>query len=466
MKKTFVALCLVAFFAAAPAMAQVDLSRYVALGDSATAGFVSGSLMDFYQERSFPAVLAEQAGVSGFELPTVSEPGITPILELVHLVPSPVIVPVAPLEGSGLPTNALLPGSYNNLAVPGSTLFDMLFTTGDIYNLLAGNFDNVMHDLILRNGINTALEQSIGLQPTFMTVWIGNNDILAAALTATPIEGVTMTPVESFAMLYNNAVGALMTNTTADIVLINVPDVTTFPFTTSVQPWVDIPGVGIVPLMGTKGPLSPDSLVTLPGGSLIAMGYGLPGGPPLPEDLNFITQEPGYVLRPDEVAIIKERTDAFNQIIDDVAATYGLPVLDMNSAFAAIVAGDGPNFGGVELTADFLIGGIFSYDGIHPQHIGQALVAGLLIDLINAQYGADIPQVNMAEVLFEGDWQTPGISPAAAKKAVMSTEAHEQLLKILVPEIKRTPTVRRPDVRRPKRPGTDLRRIPKPDVMP
>ena len=342
----------------------------------------------------------------------------------------------------------------------------MLFTTGDIYNLLAGNFDNVMHDLILRNGINTALEQSIGLQPTFMTVWIGNNDILAAALTATPIEGVTMTPVESFAMLYNNAVGALMTNTTADIVLINVPDVTTFPFTTSVQPWVDIPGVGIVPLMGTKGPLSPDSLVTLPGGSLIAMGYGLPGGPPLPEDLNFITQEPGYVLRPDEVAIIKERTDAFNQIIDDVAATYGLPVLDMNSAFAAIVAGDGPNFGGVELTADFLIGGIFSYDGIHPQHIGQALVAGLLIDLINAQYGADIPQVNMAEVLFEGDWQTPGISPAAAKKAVMSTEAHEQLLKILVPEIKRTPTVRRPDVRRPKRPGTDLRRIPKPDVMP
>ena len=460
MKKTILTTYLVALLAAAPALAQIDLSNYVALGDSATAGFVSGSLMDFYQERSFPALLAEQAGVSVFELPTVSEPGIPPILELVHLVPSPVILPVAPLEGSGLPTNALLPGSYNNLAVPGSTLFDMVFTTGDIYNLLAGNFDNVMHDLILRNGINTALEQSIGLQPTFMTVWIGNNDILAAALTATPIEGVTMTPIESFAMLYNDAIGALMTNTTADIVLINVPDVTTFPFATSVQPWVDIPGIGIVPLMGTKGPLSPDSLVTLPGGSLIAMGYGLPGGPPLPEDLDFITGEPGYVLRPDEVAIIEERTDAYNQIIDDVAATYGLPVLDMNSEFAAIVAGDGPVLGGVELTADFLIGGIFSYDGIHPQHIGQALVAGLLIDLINEQYGADLPQMNMVEVLFEGDWQTPGISQAAAKKAVMSTEAHEQLLKILVPELKRVPVTRRPGLRRPERPGSDLRRMP------
>jgi lysophospholipase L1-like esterase len=460
MKKTLVALSLVAFFTAAPATAQVDLSRYVALGDSGSAGFVSGSLMNFYQQRAFPALLAEQAGVSGFELPTVSEPGIPPILELVHLVPSPVIAPVAPFEESGLPTNALFPGIYNNLAVPGATLYDMLFTTGDIYNLIAGNFDDPMHDLILRNGINTALEQGIGLQPTFVTVWIGLNDILPTALTGTPIEGVTMTPVESFEMLYNNAIGALMTNTSADIVLINLPDITTMPFSTSVAPFVEIPGMGIVPLMGTNGPLSPDSLVTLPGGSLIAMGYGLPGGPPLPEDLNFITQEPGYVLRPGEVETIDDRVAAFNQIIDDVADAYGLPVLDMNTAFAEIVAGDGPIFGGVELTADFLLGGIFSYDGIHPQRIGQALIAGQLIDLINAEYGADIPQLNMAEILFEGDWQTPGISPAAAKRAVMSTDAHKELLKILVPKLKRSLTTRRPEVRR-RNPGTgDVRRAP------
>jgi hypothetical protein len=251
-----------------------------------------------------------------------------------------------------------------------------------------------------------------------------------------------------------------MTNTSADIVLINLPDITTMPFSTSVAPFVEIPGVGIVPLMGTNGPLSPDSLVTLPGGSLIAMGYGLPGGPPLPEDLNFITQEPGYVLRPDEVEIINDRVAAFNQIIDDVANAYGLPVLDMNSAFAEIVAGDGPIFGGVELTADFLLGGIFSYDGIHPQRIGQALIAGQLIDLINAEYGADIPQLNMADILFEGDWQTPGISSAAAKKAVMSTDAHQELLKILVPQLKRSPATRRPEVRRPDLSTGGQRRAP------
>ncbi len=59
--------------------------------------------------------------------------------------------------------------------------------------------------------------------------------------------------------------------------------------------------------MGTKGPLTADSLVTLLAGGLIAQGYGLPGGPPLPEDLNFLTGEPGYVLRPEEIEIIDDR---------------------------------------------------------------------------------------------------------------------------------------------------------------
>ncbi len=80
------------------------------------------------------------------------------------------------------------------------------------------------------------------------------------------------------------------------------------------------------------------------------------------------------------------------------------------------------------MTADFLLGGIFSYDGVHPQRIGYAVVADNLIQFINAEYGNTIPRVNMAEVLFEGDWQTPGVSPAKARETVMSREAFLQLL--------------------------------------
>jgi lysophospholipase L1-like esterase len=462
MKKTILMTCLVALLVAAPAIAQVDLSNYVALGDSLTAGFASGALMDFYQDRSYPAVLAAQAGAAGFEQPLVSEPGFPPILELVHLVPAPVIIPVGLIPG--LPVNAVLPRPYNNLGVPGANLFDMVFTTGDITNLQAGNTDNVMHDLILRDGIHTALEQAIGLQPSFITVGIGNNDELGAVLAATPIDGVTMTPVDQFALLYNNAIGALVTNTTADIVLMNLPYSTLIPFATTVPPFVDIPGLGLTPLMGTKGPLTPDSRVTLLAGGLIAQGYGLPGGPPLPEDLDFLTGEPGYVLRPEEIEIIDDRVDAFNAIIADVADTYGLAVFDTNAFFNQIAAGEAPSYGGVEINAGFLLGGFFSYDGVHPQRIGYAMVADALAQFINAEFGNTIPRVNMAEVLFEGDWQTPGIEPAAAKDVVLSREAFEEVYKLFAPKLDRVPRIRRPSPGRSDLPNIDVRR--KPELRP
>ena len=69
MKKTIFAASLVALLAAAPTVAQVDFTNYVALGDSVTAGFTSGSMMDWYQDRSYPAVLAQQAGAALFEQP-------------------------------------------------------------------------------------------------------------------------------------------------------------------------------------------------------------------------------------------------------------------------------------------------------------------------------------------------------------------------------------------------------------
>jgi lysophospholipase L1-like esterase len=440
MKKTIFAASLVALLAAAPTAAQVDMTSYVALGDSTTAGFASASMMDWYQDRSYPAVLANQAGAALFEQPYISEPGIGPIFELVALAPTPVIQPVGLIPG--LPTNAEYPGIYNNLGIPTATLYDMIFQTGDITNLLQGNFDTVFFDIVLRNGINTALEQAIGAQPTFMTVWIGSNDVLGAVLAATPIDGITMTPVEFFAGLYGNAIGALATNTAADIVLINIPYLTEIPFATSVPPYVDHPDFGRLYLMADTGPLTG-------AGPLIALGYGFPGGPPLPDDMNIFTGEAGVVLRAAEVEMINTHIDGLNAAIDQTAAAFGYPVFDVNALFADLTSGAVvPMYGGTTLSTQFLLGGIFSYDGIHPQHIGYALIADELIQFINAEYGSEIPRVDMAEVLFEGDWQAPGVSPAQAKKTIMSAEAFQTLCDLFVPKVERKPQVRRPDIRR------------------
>jgi hypothetical protein len=270
-----------------------------------------------------------------------------------------------------------------------------------------------------------------------------------------------MTPVDVFAQLYNNAVGALATNTSADIVLINLPYSTAIPFTTSVDPFVDIPQLGRVYLMADTGPLTDDDLVTLAAGPLIAQGYGLPGGPPLPDNLNFFTGEPGYVLRPTEVEIINDRIDAFNGIIAEAADTFGALVFDANELFVEIASGENlPTFGGVTLDTTFLLGGIFSYDGIHPQNIGSALIANGLIQFINAEFGATIPQVDMAEVLFEGDWQNPGVSPANAREIVMSAEAFQQLYELAPPKLDQAPRIHRPGSDRPNPSTGDLRRKP------
>lgn len=449
MKRALFFCTLAALLVSLSAGAQsADFTQYVALGDSLTAGFSSGGLVQTYQQGSYPALLARQAGVADFEQPLVSEPGIPVLLTLQALLPNPVIE--APAVAPGAPINAEYPAPYNNLGVPGANLYDLIHTTGNIMNLLAGNQDNVMHDLILRDGEHTALQQAIGLQPTFVTMWIGNNDILGAAVYGTPVEGVTMTPVSDFTSMYQTALGALATNTSADIVVITLPDVAAIPFVTTVKPYITLPDGSHVPLIGSNGPLPEDAYVTLNGAALIAQGYGLPpgipgaNGEPLPEDLQIVGGNiiPGVVLRPEEVSIIRDRTAAFNNVIRDTAAAMGAKVFDINDLFSSIVQGDFGVLGGISLNSDFLTGGIFSYDGVHPQAVGYGLVAMSLIDFINQNYGTSIPQVNMFQIMCPGG-DCAGPAESQATHAVFSAQAVHQLLQVFPPDLSAAPTARR-----------------------
>ena len=76
--RTTLLLGLVAALAAGAAFAQVDFSRYVALGDSYCAGYVQPvTAAEATKLNSYPAILARQIGSSGtFQQPLISEPGI------------------------------------------------------------------------------------------------------------------------------------------------------------------------------------------------------------------------------------------------------------------------------------------------------------------------------------------------------------------------------------------------------
>jgi hypothetical protein len=174
--------------------------------------------------------------------------------------------------------------------------------------------------------------------------------------------------------------------------------------------------------------------------------------------MNLFTGEAGVVLRAAEVELINAQVDGFNAAIAETAAAFGYPVFDVNALFASISSGEFvPTYGGATLSTQFLLGGIFSYDGIHPQHIGYALMADELIQFINAEYGSEIPRVDMAEVLFEGDWQSLGVSPAKARETVMSAEAFQRLYELFPPKLDQPPRIRRPGAIRPEYSGRDNR---------
>jgi lysophospholipase L1-like esterase len=455
MKKTILITCVAALLAA-PAMAQVDFSRYVALGDSLTAGVASGSILDYYQQRSYPQLLATQAGGGFLQGPFVAPPGLEPILVL-NALPLSIGPTDMPLPDDLLNDyfyNLQNPVPYQNLGLSGADTNDLLTKTGNALNLAAGNLDNVVYDMTLRvpqqpdpntgDMIDfTAMVAAIAQQPTFLTVWIGNNDVLGAVLAATPIDGVTMTPLDAFTTDYTTLIGGLaMSLPNTDIVVLNIfEDARWIPFTTTLPISADIPGLGNVPVMGEDGPLAPGDYITLAGGSMLSAGMGLPvpGSPPLPENLNPSTGEPGVILRADEIAVINERLATVNGIIAGVAGQFpNVHLFDTASLMREVVDDGYRTFGGIELSEDFLTGGIFSYDGFHPQNVGQAVVAGALIDFINDEFNADIPQLDMYSILTEGDWQSPTpfkCGTCDPKEVILTEEAFMQLYRLVAPDL-------------------------------
>ncbi|HPC82971.1 MAG TPA: SGNH/GDSL hydrolase family protein [Thermoanaerobaculaceae bacterium] len=440
----------IALALAANAGAQVDFTRYVALGDSLTAGVASFGLEESTQKGSFPALLARQAGVgASFQQPTVGFPGLPTTLELKALaITSQGVSPtILPRPGVGLPTNATLTRPYNNLGMDGAKTVDILTLKGSITDLAtdlqryaAGEVGKVVYsaDLVLRNGQNTAVELALAQQPTFLTVWAGNNDVLGAALVGVAMDGVTLTPVASFQQQYQTLLETLRAGApNARIVVGTIPDVTAIPYVFTVKPYIVNPATGQkIPLIGEAGLLTDSDFLLLGASSLLARGIGIPvaaggTGQPLPEgkvDQNGL--QAGVILRAAEVAAIRKHTAELNAIIKATAGSVGARVVDINAVFNDVRA-NGRVVGGVRLGASFLTGGIFSYDGVHPQSLGYALLANEFIRVINSELGGNLPEVGLREFLP----MTAAATSVTASQVVFSEQAAVEMARSLFPGV-------------------------------
>jgi len=394
---------------------SADFTNYVSAGDSLTAGFMSGSLIDTSQKHDYPSIIASQAtaGAADFEQPLVSPPGIPSILHLVGLFPAVVV----PEPGQGHPENLTLPRLYNNLAVPGETAGTMITVKSDV----PATGKPGLHDLILR-GFGTQLQLVIGAKPTFVTLWIGNNDALGAATTG---DVTKLTPLPVFTQEYQTIVGAIASMTHAKMAIANIPDVTSIPFVTTIPPILVDPTTnqpvifngGTVPLIGPKGLLGPGDHVLLSAGPDLAKGLGIPRpigtGLPLPAS---------DVLLAADAAAIDNQIAGYNAVIQATAQQVGAALVDANALLKQLAA-TGIEVGGIPFNAAFLTGGVFSYDGVHPTHFGYAFVANAFIAAINQQFGADIPPADLSAAMFDESIANPMAAAAASRESSAATSS-------------------------------------------
>jgi lysophospholipase L1-like esterase len=388
-----------------------NFSNTVFLGDSLTAGYQSGSLLDTQQVHAWAPVLAKQAGFNIIQ-PLIAYPGAPNVLKLVSIGPPPVITAV-----SGTTTGRdNFATQVTDLAVPGALLNDVINT---VPLVIPAPGQQQLNQLVLGFpglGYGQALSQlgfAINAQPTTIFLWIGNNDVLIADITGMPS---SVTPLATFTTQYQTLMTQLTTLTPAHLVIANIPDVTQVPY---LQPAALVlaetsqqTGLPTQVLSGLLG-IVPGDYVNPTGLAEIPLILGGKQKGPIDDT---------GVLSAAEVVTVQAQVTAFNQVIAAQAQAAGATLVDINALFKQVAA-SGMTINGYTGTATFL-GGFFALDGIHPTNTGYAVVANKFIDTMNTAINTKIPDVALGPVAAADPFWPPNLVPHAVSAHALTMPAN------------------------------------------
>jgi len=210
------------------------LTKYVALGDSFTAGYSDGALFVKGQEGSYANILSQQfaaAGGGAFATPLMldniggfSSGGVQILPKFPTRLYFNGVAPVYVQGVSGTAIKDRLTGSFNNMGIPGAKCVHLDVAGYGMANPYFGRFRSSDGASVLKD----ATDQN----PTFFSLWIGGNDVLGYATTGG--DGTDLiTPTATFDLKYKELVAELV-NKGAKGVVANLAYVNTLPFFTTV----------------------------------------------------------------------------------------------------------------------------------------------------------------------------------------------------------------------------------------
>ncbi|ODS89863.1 MAG: G-D-S-L family lipolytic protein [Chryseobacterium sp. SCN 40-13] len=434
---------------------SADFSRYVALGNSLTAGYRDGALYIDGQNESYPSIVASQmklAGGGDFRQPLMADNlgGIPSVgFSNKRILTSTMELTIAPGVGATTLANIFSSGPYHNMGVPGAKSFHLgIAGYGNPANL-----PNAANPYFIRFAKNpttsSVLTDALELNPTFFSLWIGNNDVLSYAtsggagvdqkgnMNPATYGSNDITDPTVFASVINNYINALTANG-AKGVIANIPSVTSIPFFTRV-PAMPIAGLNDAQVTQLNGGYAQYNAALAQAKSfalitdaeyqkrLIKFEAGIANGAVIVDkDLTNLTamQIPSYrqttandlilltasaVLTPSagggtsvplsdqyvltemEANKVTTATTAYNASLSTIAQSKGLAFVDAHSKMVELSSTSGIRWNNVKYTAEFVTGGTFSLDGVHLTGRGAGLIANEFIKAINAKYGSNLP---------------------------------------------------------------------------
>ena len=366
--------------------------RYVAIGNSITAGFQSNGINDSTQRQAYPVVLARAMGTR-FAYPALAMPGCP--------------APIANTQTGALvgqvgttlppPCSARIAASVteivNNVAVPGARVLDPTSPT---------DASNALTTFVL--GGKTQVQRALDAEPTFATVWIGNNDVLQAGLSGILVPGVVpgQAGIRSTQAQFQAAYDALTSQLVAGApgvkgVLMGVAQVSNLPsmslgglIASSVAIQTGISTAAGKPVTVLPNCTGSTSLVNVP--QLIQAIRANTHPAVLSCAPGAVTAPVGdvFILDATEQATLSGAIAAYNAYIKTRADAIGFGYWDPNPLFVAKRAtGEIPPFPNLaSATATF--GTLISLDGVHPSAAAHLLIANELITVINTKYGTTL----------------------------------------------------------------------------
>lgn len=383
---------------------DADFTSFVAIGNSLTAGVADGALYEASQINSFPNLIAKMAEVDNdFEQPIMGGNGFSfnetegrLSLNIFTIPPS------IDFLTAGTENNRNLNRPYNNLGIP-------LIRANQLYTATTPVEADSNHfvDKILRGSGRTAIEEALSLNPTLITLWVGNNDVLESASLGLASAESPYTESTEFYIHLTNIINQLTDGTNAPIFIANIVDVTDLPYFTSLPSFI-IAGGTQTYLLGE----CENGLRRLTDDDLVLFWA-------LPDYLNLVTTgivseatalNDTLILDVEEKLEIKVIIDQYNDIIQNIANSNNqLYLLDMYSIFKDI-AENGYTLDGTKYTAELiyfdadgllnlnLLNTLFSYDALHPNKFGYASFANSFIEVINSSLNANLPLVTSSDL--------------------------------------------------------------------